>query len=235
MPRFLVTGTDTGCGKTEVSLGLTLALRRRGFRVQAMKPVASGGEYGVQGLRQADALRLRAQASRVCDYDWVNPYVFEPAIAPHLAAARAGREIAFEPIRAAATRLAEGADWLVVEGVGGWRVPLGPDWEVADLARRLDLAVVLVVGLRLGCLNHSLLTVESIQASGSRLVGWVANAIDPEMEALEENLADLNARIPAPRLGLVPWMTDPDPPRLADCLELDPLIAALRGAEGLQR
>ena len=206
MKGFFVTGTDTACGKTEVSLGLIQALRQRGLKVQGMKPVASGCEAGPRGLRNADAQRLRAQSSRLVPYDWVNPYAFSPPIAPHIAAREAGVEISLDLIRERADTLAAQADCLIVEGVGGWRVPLGPDLAVSDLPRALGLPVILVVGLRLGGINHALLTAESILARGCHLVGWVANQIDPGLARREENLAALSSLIRAPCIGFIPWL-----------------------------
>ncbi len=208
MKGFFVTGTDTGCGKTEVSLGLIQALRQQGLKVQGMKPVASGCEAGPQGPRNADAQRLLAQSSRRVPYDWVNPYAFIPPIAPHIAAREAGVEIGLDLIRERAAALAAQADLLVVEGVGGWRVPLGLDLAVSDLPRALGLPVILVVGLRLGCLNLAALTAESILASGCHLAGWVANQIDPGLARREENLVALSALIPASRLGVIPWLEE---------------------------
>lgn len=222
---LFVTGTDTGCGKTEISLGLMAALQARGRRVLGMKPVASGSEPTPEGLRNEDALRLLAQGSQPVPYPWVNPYAFAPPIAPHLAAAEAGVSIEPDSIRRAYQRLAGAADWVVVEGVGGWRVPLGPRDSVADLPRWLGLPVVLVVGLRLGCLNHALLSAESILASGAGFIGWVANLVDPEMARVETNVRSLVERLPAPLLGRVDFSAPrPDPAEVADALgNLDPL------------
>ena len=206
MKGFFVTGTDTACGKTVVSLGLIQALRQRGLKVQGMKPVASGCEAGPRGLRNADAQRLRAQSSRLVPYDWVNPYAFSPPIAPHIAAREAGVEISLDLIRERADTLAAQADCLIVEGVGGWRVPLGPDLAVSDLPRALGLPVILVVGLRLGGINHALLTAESILARGCHLAGWVANQVDPGLARREENLATLSSLIRAPCIGFIPWL-----------------------------
>lgn len=227
MRGVFVTGTDTGCGKTEISLALMAALGQGGSRVLGMKPIASGCEPTPEGLRNEDARRLRSRGSREVPYELVNPYAFEPAIAPHIAAARAG--VAIEPavIAAAAEDLANRADFLVVEGVGGWRVPLGPALAVSDLPLALDLPVVLVIGVRLGCINHSLLTVESIEQSGARLVGWVANQLEPDMPARDDNLATLTARIYAPCLGRVPRMAAPDPRQAARYLDLETLLAAI--------
>lgn len=221
-----VTGTDTGVGKTEVALGLMAGLQRRGLRVQGMKPVASGGVRDGSGLHCADALRLQAQCSRRPPYERVNPFAFEPAIAPQIAAARARVGIALAPIRAAYWALAAEADWVVVEGVGGWRVPLGPALAVSDLPAALGLPAVLVVGLRLGCINHALLSAEAIRASGCRLLAWVGCASVPEMAAQAENLTSLRERIGAPNLGVVPWLEPPRADAVADHLALEALFSS---------
>lgn len=226
MNGVFVTGTDTDIGKTEISLGLIEAIKQRGLSVIGMKPVASGCERRADGLRNDDAQRLAARSSRRLPYELVNPYAFEPPVAPHIAAGQAGVEIELPVILDAAARLAAEADFLLVEGVGGWLVPLGPSLSVSDLPPALGLPVVLVVGLKLGCINHGLLTAESIRTRGSRLAGWVANQVDPKMLVRDENLATLGALIDAPCLGLVPWMLSPDPRRVAERLNVDPLLSA---------
>lgn len=203
---LFITGTDTGCGKTCISLALMRLLREQGRRVLGMKPVASGSRMTDQGLRNPDALGLQAAASGLVPYDQVNPYAFAPPIAPHIAALEAGVTMDLALIQARFQSLAEQADWVLVEGVGGWRVPLGPGLEVADLPAALDIPVLLVVGMRLGCLNHALLTVEGIQSRGTRLLGWVANPVEPDMPRLAENVASLQERIPAPLLGQVAFV-----------------------------
>ncbi len=197
--RLLVTGTDTGCGKTWFTLALARRLAAAGARVACFKPVASGAVRTAGGWQNADAQALQQAATVKLAYQRVNPLVFEPAIAPHLAAARAGVTIDLE-------RLADGiasvaADWHLIEGVGGWMVPLGERAMLCDLVRRLDAGVVLVVGMRLGCINHALMSVRAIRADDCRLLGWVANWLDPEFQAAEENLHTLVARIDAPLLG----------------------------------
>jgi len=224
MKGIFVTGTDTSCGKTEIALALMEALRRSGVAVLGMKPVASGCKPTPAGLRNQDARRLQAQGSHQIPYEQVNPYAFEPPIAPHIAADQAGGRIELEVIAAAAEHLAARSDCLVVEGVGGWRVPLGPSLFASDLPLALEVPVVLVSGLRLGCINHSLLTAESIRLSGARLAGWVANQIDPEMPVRDANLATLATLIDAPCLGLVPWMPSPAPRQVAEHLDLTPLL-----------
>ena len=203
---YFITGTDTGVGKTVVTLGLMQYLQAQGQTVVAMKPVASGCERTAAGLRNADALQLQRQASVPLDYALVNPYAFEPAIAPHIAAEQAGVSIDRRNILAAYDELAAQADCVLVEGVGGWQVPVARDETMADLARVLGLDVVLVVAIRLGCLNHALLTVDSIAAGGSVLRGWVANQIPPLAEFAQENINSLESMISPPLLGVVPGM-----------------------------
>ncbi len=203
---LFVTGTDTGVGKTWVSLGLMALVQRQGLRVLGMKPIAAGSQVGREGLLNDDALSLRAQATHEVPYADVNPYAFELPVAPHLAAARAGVSISVPAILASCSRLRARADFVVVEGAGGWYVPLNERETIADLAVALDLPVVLVVGLRLGCLNHALLSAAAIAHSGLPLAGWVASHVDPQMLLPDENLASLRARLPAPCLGSLPWL-----------------------------
>ncbi len=201
MKGCFVTGTDTGIGKTRVSTALLHALSDAGVACVGMKPVASGAEATPAGLRNEDALALQQAASLQRDYALVNPYCFAPPIAPHLAAREAGVEIRLDTLHEAYTGLCQGADAVVVEGVGGWQVPLSESLELPDLARAFELPVVLVVGMRLGCLNHALLTARAIRADGLELLGWVANAIDPAFARPEANLATLETELGAPLLG----------------------------------
>lgn len=217
-----VTGTDTGIGKTRAAVALLAALAAQGRCAVGMKPVASGCEPTAAGLRNDDALALIAASATVPDYALVNPYAFAPPVAPHLAARAVGCEIDFAHIEHCARQLARTADWLVVEGVGGWRVPLGAHGEVATLAVRLGLPVVLVVGLRLGCLNHALLSAEAIRASGLPFAGWIANRIDPGMALADDNLATLVDTLPAPCLGTLAWSATP----VAGELDARALLAA---------
>lgn len=207
---YFVTGTDTEIGKTVVSVALIRALNRRGLRTVGMKPVASGCIETGEGLRNEDAQALMRAAAVACTYENVNPYAFAPPIAPHIAAEEAGVTIDFKRIRESYGRLAGAADCVVVEGVGGWTVPLNADQSVADLAVALDLPVVLAVGMRLGCLNHALLTAESIRHAGVRCAGWVANELDGSMARLEENIRTLQAMMPFPMMARVPVLSNPD-------------------------
>jgi dethiobiotin synthetase len=198
-----VTGTDTGIGKTRASALLVRAHRASGYRAIGMKPVASGCRETPEGLRNEDAEILIAASDPAPPYALCNPYALVPPIAPHIAAREAGVEIALDPIVSAHGKLAAMTDRVVVEGVGGWCVPLSDALMQADLVRALDLPVVLVVGLRLGCINHALLSARAIVADHCVLVGWIANRIDPDMARADENLDTLRARIDAPLLGVV--------------------------------
>ena len=200
MNGLFVTGTDTGVGKTRVAVALIHALRAQGLRVAAMKPVAAGC---APGKLNDDVSELLQAANVTADLRDINPYSFEPPIAPHLAAQQAGVRIELPVILAAYARLAAAADVVVVEGAGGWRVPLNEREEMADLAQALALPIVLVVGLRLGCLNHALLTAESIVVHRQLpWAGWVGNQIDPAMVCQAANLDALRARLPMPCLGV---------------------------------
>jgi dethiobiotin synthetase len=221
---WFVTGTDTGVGKTRASVGLIRALRLRGVRAVGMKPVASGSERTRAGLRNEDALALISASGLDCTYEDVNPYAFEPAIAPHIAADAQGATIAFGTIASAYGRLASAADHVVVEGAGGWRVPLGPTTFLSDLPRHLELDVVLVVGLRLGCLNHAILTAGAIERlDGLKLIGWIGSQIDPFMPKFAENVRTLQTTLAAPCLGIMPYEPAADPDRIAAALDLSVL------------
>lgn len=207
-PGWFVTGTDTGVGKTWVSLALLRALRLAGYSAAGMKPVASGCELRQGVPVNPDALQLQAASVPEVDYALVNPYAFMPPVSPHIAAELAGQRIDLELIAARYGHLCQIADAVVVEGVGGWLVPLNEREDVASLAQRLALPVILVVGLRLGCLNHALLTAAAIRAAGLPLAGWVGNAIDPAMECLEQNLQSLADRLGIPCLGVLPFVAE---------------------------
>jgi len=204
---LFVTGTDTGVGKTRVAVALIHMLRAQGLRVAAMKPVSAGN---APGELNEDVMALRQAANVMADVRDVNPYAFEPAIAPHIAAEQAGVRIDLDVIAAAYARLAALADVVVVEGAGGWRVPLNEHEDMADLAQRLGLPVVLVVGLRLGCLSHALLTAESVASRPLPWAGWVGNHIDPAMPSQAANIAALRARLPGPCLGVQAFFPEPD-------------------------
>jgi dethiobiotin synthetase len=219
---FYITGTDTGVGKTVASAALIHCLRAAGLRAVGMKPVASGCEYTPGGWRNDDALRLQAASDPRPAYDDVNPYALEWATAPQLAARAMGVRVELAHLNDAYARLAAQADAMVVEGVGGWAAPLDDGLEQSDLARKFDLSVVLVVGLRLGCLNHARLTARAIKRDGLSLVGWVGNSIDPAFAERHEYVELLRDALPAPCLGVLPYAESPDAAAMAQSLSLPP-------------
>ena len=207
---YFVTGTDTGVGKTLVACSLLRAFASRGLRAVGMKPVASGAVPRGDGLVHDDVEKLITAGNVAAPREQVNPYCFEPPIAPHIAASGAGMRIDLDRIRQCFGALAARADVVIVEGIGGFRVPLGLGIDTAQLAARLALPLVLVVGLRLGCLNHALLTAEAVVNRGLKLAGWVANHIDPRMAAAEENVHALESLIAAPLLARIAFTATPD-------------------------
>lgn len=222
---YFITGTDTEIGKTTIAAGLLHAARLAGLSTAAAKPVASGCQLTAEGLRNDDALALLAQCSLPLRYEEVNPVAFAPAIAPHLAAGDAGVRLEVAQLSAAVrTILGKGADFTLVEGAGGWRVPLSGTANLSDLARALHLPVILVVGVRLGCINHAVLTAEAVVADGLPLAGWVANVVDPQMARLQDNLDTLSERLAAPCLGQVPHLPLPSAQRVAGHLHLSRLM-----------
>jgi dethiobiotin synthetase len=198
-----IAGTDTGIGKTWVASGLVAALAALGTRVAGMKPVASGCMVTPDGLRNDDALALQAASHPRPAYSDVNPVALAAAVAPHVAARRSGVEIDMSVLRAAFDRLGTSHDLVVVEGVGGWLVPLGPGLQVSDIPRQWKLPVILVVGLRLGCISHAQLSARAIVADGCELVGWIGNQVDPAMEALDDSIAALGHLLAVPCLGVL--------------------------------
>jgi dethiobiotin synthetase len=220
---YFITGTDTESGKTWVSLGLMAVFQAYGLAVVGMKPVASGCDGTKDGLRNSDACLLRDQASLALDYALVNPYSFAPPIAPHIAAQQAGITIDIGKIMDAYRRLQSVADCVIVEGVGGWRVPLNDELTLADLVRALGLPVILVVGLRLGCINHALLSAESIRADGLELCGWVANQTDPDYKNPDATVKTLSSRLGTHLLGHVPYLQGFSAQKLAGNLSVESL------------
>ncbi|MEJ2611590.1 MAG: dethiobiotin synthase [Candidatus Thiodiazotropha sp.] len=218
MAGLFITGTDTDCGKTAVTLGLMYKLQQQGEVVLGMKPVASGAQMTEVGLRNNDALRIQEQASIEIPYSEVNPFVYQSAIAPHLAARQVEMPILIDDIVDGCEQMQEQADWVLVEGVGGWHVPLGDDVTLADLCRSLNLPVILVVGMRLGCINHALMSAECMLNAGVNFAGWIANHRDSKMLASEENLETLRIWLPAPCLGEIPSLMTPSPQNIAEYL-----------------
>ena len=215
--NYFVTGTDTGVGKTLISCALLHAFAAQGKRVVGMKPVAAGcDEDGVN----ADVRQLRAAGNIPASLGQINPYSFLHPIAPHIAARNAGVRIELARILTSYRELAAQADVVIVEGAGGFKVPLNELQDSAELAQQLNLPVILVVGMRLGCLNHALLTASAIGASGLTCAGWVANVLDKEMLALPENIEALQQRLAAPLLGTVHFQSQPDAGVVATQLDI---------------
>jgi dethiobiotin synthetase len=222
---FFVTGTDTGVGKTLVACALLNAFARTGKSVVGMKPIAAGRE---SGGRWADVEALGRASTVSAAPQIVNPYAFEAAIAPHIAAELAGSEIDLEQIARAYDELSRLAEVVVVEGAGGFLVPLNSYQTGADLAMRLGLPMVLVVGMRLGCLNHALLTRRQIEGFRLHCAGWVANCIFPDMPYLDRNIRALEQRLDCPLLGVVPFRQDPSAALAGRLLSLEPLLEAIQ-------
>lgn len=224
---FFIAGTDTGIGKTHAACALIHALRAQDLRACGMKPVASGCLDTTEGRRNEDALALQAAGSAPLPYEAINPVALREPLSPHLAARLERTTITMVPLREAFGRLAAEHDAVVVEGVGGWMVPLAPGLLASAIPQQWDLPVVLVVGLRLGCLNHALLSARAIVADGCRLAGWIANRIDPAMAAVQDNLETLREALPAPCLGVLPYGLDPA--QAAERLDLAPLLGRASG------
>ena len=223
MKGIFVTGTDTGVGKTLCAAGILALYRQQGFSTIAMKPVASGCEQTQDGLRNEDALLLMQHMTEAADYNEVNPYAFLPPMAPHLAAAKNNQQIESEALHAQAEALARRADRIVIEGAGGWLAPLNEQQTFADLAIQFDLPVVLVVGIRLGCLNHALLTIENMLHRHVKVAGWIANTGLENTEDcidIDENINTLKTRIAAPLLGKIPHINDQNILSIASYLTL---------------
>lgn len=218
-----ITGTDTGIGKTRTSVALLRALAAGGVRAVGMKPVASGCDWQDGQWSNEDARALIAASTPPPAYALCNPYALRDAVAPHLAAAAVGVDIQLPPLQAAYATLAASGDAVVVEGAGGWAVPLGPQLMQADIPRALRLPVILVVGLRLGCISHALLSARAIRADGCELLGWIGNAMDPDQPLQAGNIATLRERLDTPCLGLLPHGLDAD---IGPAL--DTAVAALR-------
>lgn len=208
---FFITGTDTDIGKTRIALGLINKLNTMGHTTTVMKPLSAGCDSTPDGLRNDDAVQLIQQASFKPDYDKVNPYAFKPAIAPHLAAEKENTVIDLSRIKNIFDELSAQADYIVVEGAGGWKVPINKQQTMAELAEALALPVILVAGMRLGCLNHAILTVESIQHAGIPIAGWIANTLSKNFTELDANIKTLKEHLEIPFLGTVPYMEKCEP------------------------
>lgn len=215
-----ITGTDTGVGKSLVSAAFLNALARAGVPAVGMKPLAAGADVRDGELFNDDVALLASESTFAMPRELTTSYLLKAACAPHVAAAMEGVTIDPAVLTRAYAQVASSAPAVVVEGVGGFRVPLTDGYDTADFAAELGLDVILVVGLRLGCLNHALLTADAVAARGLKLAGWVANQIDPAMPHQADNVEALRARLPAPLLGVVPWMNVPSPAAAAASLDL---------------
>ncbi len=207
MKGIFITGTDTGIGKTHFTIACIQALQSAGCRVAAMKPVASGAERINGRLCNEDALRIIEALDHDVDYELINPYCFRPPVSPHIAAAEVGVEIDVSKIKNRCQLLSENTDYTLVEGVGGWLAPLSDSLTVADLASALALPVIMVVAIRLGCLNHAMLTAQSINRSGLELAGWVANCVEPEADAVERQIDYLSRRLSVSPIARIGWQS----------------------------
>ncbi|WKT60948.1 dethiobiotin synthase [Microbulbifer thermotolerans] len=222
---YFVAGTDTEVGKTYTTAALLASAAARGLRTAAVKPVASGCEETADGLRNSDAVLLQEAMTLDLPYQQVNPFALAPAIAPHIAAREAGRRLDLGRMAGVCRGvMSAGADLVLIEGAGGWRTPLGPGAFLSQLPRELNIPVILVVGMRLGCINHALLSAEAIRRDGLALAGWVANFVGRDMARAEENLATLRSLMSAPLLGTLPFDTAADYRRAAEHLDLSPLL-----------
>ena len=223
--KFFIAGTDTDVGKTLVSTGLLAAANRHGLTTAAIKPVAAGCRQTAGGLRNDDALAMQALINMPLTYQMINPIALEPAIAPHIALQQINQTVtSAELAKHCRNVLTMGAGLVVIEGAGGWRTPINDNETLAELPKSMKWPVILVVGMRLGCLNHTLLTVEAMQRDGVEITGWIANKIAPDMNVYEDNIASLKQRLSAPCLGEIPFMEDPTPQRVADYLDIVHLL-----------
>ncbi len=227
MTKYFITGTDTDAGKTVVSAGLLVLAARQGQRSLGLKPVAAGCQHTHDGLRNDDALALMAASSEKIAYELVNPIALEPPIAPHIALMQQNRRVTVDQLAGYVRgAMMTPADFIVVEGAGGWRVPLNRNQKMSDLPRCLALPVIVVVGVKLGCINHALLTAEAITADGLQIAGWVGSIVDADTLNIDEILMTLNALLEAPCLGVVPNLQDPAAELVADHLSLPPSFEA---------
>ncbi|MEN3258894.1 dethiobiotin synthase [Sodalis endosymbiont of Spalangia cameroni] len=223
--RYFITGTDTDIGKTLAACALLQAAARAGYRAAGYKPVASGCEPTPAGPRNGDALALMANGNVALAYHQVNPLAFIEPTSPHLASRDEGRPIAAAELSAGLRALETAADWLVIEGAGGWFTPLGETLSYADWVAAEGLPVILVVGMKLGCINHALLTALAVRQAGLRLVGWIANHPAPTSHRPQDYLTALQERLEAPLLGEIPWLSAAGTAALADYLDLSLLEA----------
>jgi len=206
MPGYFITGTDTDAGKTLVTLALMEKIKLSGYSVAGFKPVAAGVTQYPQGYFNEDAVLLQRQSTLKMAYDEVNPYLFEPAIAPHIAAEKSQVKVELERIETVYNKFTSTTDFLFVEGAGGWLVPLSDDADMSDIPLSLGLSVILVVGLKLGCINHARLTMQAIKSAGCDVGGWVGTQVDTDMQYVDENIKTLRQYLDAPCLGIIPFL-----------------------------
>lgn len=222
---FFVAGTDTDAGKTIAAAGLLAAANSKGLSSMGLKPIAAGCERTEDGLRNSDALMLQKAASIELPYEQVNPIAFEQAIAPHIAAQQEQRMLSADRISAMCRgTLMKPADFAIIEGAGGWRVPLSHRETMAHIPKQLNIPVILVVGVKLGCINHALLTAESIARDGLHLAGWIANSVDPDMACFEQNVATITSMLRAPLIATIPFLDDLSPENVASFIDIDVLL-----------
>ncbi|MCZ6526712.1 MAG: dethiobiotin synthase [Gammaproteobacteria bacterium] len=228
MIACFISGTDTGVGKTWLTTGLMTALKNKGLVVAGMKPVASGGTVCGTAILNADALLIQKHCSKPVSYESINPYSFRAAVAPNIAARQSGVELDVAKIHTAFKSLQDLSEAVIVEGIGGWRVPLADGIQTFDLVRQLRLPVIMVVGLRLGCINHAILTAESMLADGVELLGWVANHLSPDLSAVDETIDSISSSVTAPLLGQMPHLPAHDANEIASCLDVGAIFRQFR-------
>ncbi len=226
MAGYFITGTDTDAGKTLVTLGLMYALQQRGLRVNGFKAVAAGSQM-INGQRcNSDAFLLMQQGSADAmqiSNQQINPYLFDPPVAPHIAAAAINRNIDMNIIESAYDYIQQLSDVVLAEGAGGWLVPLNAEYSVGDIAVRIGLPVVIVVGLKLGCINHARLTLAAVRASGCTVAGWIGSMLDEQQPYVDDNIATLKQYLQVPCLGIVPFLADKSPAEVAAYLQIESL------------
>lgn len=204
--NYFVTGTDTDVGKTLICEALLLKAKQQGLRTVGLKPIAAGAYETVEGLRNDDALRLQAAATEKLSYAQINPVLFTAAIAPHIAAAQENRRVTIASLTGYVRgAMMHPADFRIIEGAGGWHVPVNNRELLGLLPKALGIDVIIVVGLKLGCINHALLTIQAVRQSGVNVAAWVATQIDPNMANINENIESLKYMLGAPFLGFVPY------------------------------
>ena len=226
MPKtYFITGTDTGIGKTTAACAILAKAKTQNLTTLALKPIAAGCEQTAEGWRNDDALALMAHMTEPLSYDEVNPIALPAALSPHLAAAKAGRRLTINQITGFCRgALSRRVDLALIEGAGGWRVPVSDRELFSELPKQLRIPVILVVGLRLGCINHAILTAEAVARDGLRIAAWVGNTLEPEPELLAGNIDTLKRMLPYPCLGILPWVAGGDAATLAEAMDLAPLF-----------